>query len=359
MRLTNHDLLSWRSTCRLEIPGGASHRLVFAADGTARLDVPENLAGSLIASIELSEPGGGARRTGAFQIALEPGGGASRKVVYHTLDERGFASPAATVVGDKAMLRMPLLTESPGKAVDLIDVLARERCLPLADRNDGTARVATLHTGESTVVGRCYGSQLRGKARELLDGLDEHDIHWVTLWDDRWVNKISARLLYRPSPEGDRLAVRNLTGYSQAKNNLQLKTGDGEEEIVVPQAETEIPLANDTVLTVTVGEGSHRRELVACRFVEGEIDGERLPYFKTERTRFRFPPEDPKALQMCYLGIWLPIASKRFAELLARSEEPFGIAFPSEAVYFWLRYRHARGIVSVTSNEDLRAGLER
>jgi len=90
---------------------------------------------------------------GAFQMTLEPGQGKSeRGVVYQALSSRGTAASGA-LVSDKVMMRIPLVAERPSRSVALAELVERERCLPLADRGDGSARVVTIHAGESTVLG--------------------------------------------------------------------------------------------------------------------------------------------------------------------------------------------------------------
>jgi hypothetical protein len=359
VRLANHDAAELRCTCRFETADTREATLRFAADGLAEIQLPEDLTGTLLAVLELAEPYGGARLIGAFQMTVEPGRGKSeRGVVYQALSSRGTAASGA-LMADKVMLRIPLVAERPSRAVPLSELIDRERCLPLSDRGDGTARVITIHAGESTVLGRCYASQLRGQARGFLDALGENAIHWVTLWDDRWVNKLSARFQYRLEKGRQNLLVRNVTDYSQASNDLRIVSEGLLDERVRPGQTVSLPIDAQNHVTVLVGEGEHQRELVSCRFLEaclGKLKV-RIPLFKTEKTEFRFPPEDPAGLRMHYLGIWLPLPLERFEHLLTLAQEPLAIAFPREAVYFWIRYRHARGLLTVSSNEDLRERL--
>ncbi len=359
VRLANHNVAEWRCTCRFEAASGLEKTIRFAADGTAPLALPARTSGTLSAVLELAEPYGGARLTGAFRLTLEDGGEGRRKAVYQTLAPSGDAAASSAVVDDKVMLRIPLLAEQPGRAVALDDLLARERCVPLPDRGDGSARVVTVHAGESTVLGRCYASQLRDSVIGFLEDLGEDAIHWVTLWDDRWVNKLSTRLRYRLDSGHQSLEIRNITDYSQARNELRIVSSQRDELRVGPGEVIEFPLDPGDLLAVMVGEGEHQRELVRCRFAEmrlGKLQV-RVPFFKTEGTRFRFPPEDPQGLEMRYLGIWLPLSPERVEHLLTLAEEPLAVAFPEDAVYFWVRYRHARGTLMMSSNEDLRAGL--
>ncbi len=360
VRLANHNISEWRCSCRFEGGSGFEKTLVFAADGTARLTLPSQTSGTLSAVLELAEPYGGARLIGAFSLTLEAVEG-RRGAVYQTLGPRGAAAPSSAVVDDKVMLRIPLLAERPGRAVPLGGLLDRERCVPLPDRGDGSARVVAVHAGESTVLGRCYASQLRASVRGFLQDLGESTIHWVTLWDDRWVNKLSTCLRYRLENGHQSLEIRNVTDYSQARNELRILSSQRDELRVKPGEVIEFPLDPGDVLAVVVGEGEHQRELVRCRFVEMRLGklGVRVPVFKTEGTRFRFPPDDQQGLEMRYLGIWLPLDPERVEHLLTLAEEPLAIAFPQDAVYFWLRYRHARGTLTMSSNEDLREGLKR
>ena len=62
---------------------------------------------------------------------------------------------------------------------------------------------------------------------------------------------------------------------------------------------------------------------------------------------------------MRYLGLWLPLSPERVEHLLTLAEEPLAVAFPQDAVYLWVRFRHARGTLTMSSNEDLRAGVAR
>lgn len=374
VRLANHDVAEWHCLCRfeglrrLEASPGSDSTLYFATDGTAQLTLPADQSGTLVAVLELAEPYGGARLIGAFQLTLEPGDGKSeRGVIYQPLSNRGIAAASGALMADKVMLRIPLVAERPSRAVPLADLLKRERCLPLPDRGDGSARVLTIHSGESTVLGRCYASQLQGRTRAFLDQLGESAIHWVTLWDDRWVNKLSARLRYRLEKGRQSLEVRNITDYSAASNDLRILSDarfDQDTRVdqrVRPGETVSFALEPQNLVKVLVGEGEHQREIVSCRFVEARLGKlrVRLPVFKTERTEFEFPPEDASALKMHYLGIWLPLPLERFEHLLTLAQEPLAIAFPREAVYFWIRYRHARGMLTVSSNEDLRDGLVR
>lgn len=359
VRLANHDAAELRCTCRFETADSREPTLDFATDGTAELRLPDDLTGTLLAVLELAEPYGGARLIGAFQMTVEPGSGKSeRGVVYQALSSRGTAASGA-LVADKVMLRIPLVAERPSRAVPLSELIDRERCLPLSDRGDGTARVITIHAGESTVLGRCYASQLKGSTRRFLGELGEDVIHWVTLWDDRWVNKLSARFQFRLEKGRQSLLVRNITDYSAASNDLRIVSGGRVDERVGAGRTIALPVEAQNHLTILVGEGEHQREIVSCRFLEARLGKlkVRIPLFKTEKTEFRFPPEDPAGLRMHYLGIWLPLAPERFEHLLTLAQEPLAIAFPREAVYFWIRYRHARGLLTVSSNEDLRERL--
>jgi hypothetical protein len=362
-RLANHDFSQWRCRCRLEAVGGRGAAFEFARDGSARLELPADAAGTLVGAVELAEPDGGTHLVGAFQLTVEPDRGQSeRAVVYQPLT--GYGRPASgALVADKVMLRIPLAAERASRAVPLADLLTRERCLQLPNRGDGNARVLSVHAGETTVLGRCYASQLRGQARGYLERLGESSIHWVTLWDDRWVNKLSARLRYRDADGRESLEIRNVTDYSQARNDLLVTTrrqdGQQGEQRLAPGKSLGVPLAAQTLVTVGVGEGEHRRQLVACRFVEARLGKleVRIPAFKTERSEFRFPPEDPAALTMHFLGIWLPLPLERLEHLLTQAQEPLALSFPREAVYLWIRYRHARKMLTVTSNESLQDGL--
>lgn len=359
-RLANHDFSAWRCLCRLEAGSGRGIAFEFAGDGSARLELPANAAGTLVGTVELAEPDGGAHLVGAFQLTVEPDRGQSeRAVVYQPLTGRGSAAASGALVADKVMLRIPLVAERASRAVPLGDLLARERCLQLPNRGDGSARVMSLHAGETTVLGRCYASQLRGQAASYLERLGESAIHWVTMWDDRWVNKLSARLRYRLADGRHSLEIRNLTDYSQARNDLRVTTSLHGERPVAPGKALTVQLVPQTLVTIEVGESDQRRQLVAFRFVEAHLGKlkVRVPAFKTERTEFRFPPEDPAALTMCFLGVWLPLPLDRFQHLLTLAQEPLALAFPREAVYMWIRYRHARNMLAVTSTESLRDGL--
>ena len=359
VRLANHDVAALRCTCRFETAASFDSTIRFATDGSAEVRLPISLTGTLLAVLELAEPDGGARLIGAFQMTLEPGQGKSeRGVVYQAMSSHGTAASGA-LVADKVMLRIPLVAERPSRAVALSELLDRERCLPLADRGDGSARVLTIHAGESTVLGRCYASQLKGSTRSFLDALGEEAIHWVTLWDDRWVNKLTARFQYQLKQGQQSFAVRNITDYSQASNDLRVVSSNQLDERVRPGQTLSVPIETQNHLRVFVGQGEHQREVIACRFLEARLGKlkVRIPVFKTEKTRFRFPPEDPSGLRMHYLGIWLPLPLERFEHLLTLAQEPLAIAFPREAVYFWIRYRHARGTLTVSSNEDLRERL--
>lgn len=359
-RLANHDFSDWRCLCRLEAASGRGTAFEFASDGAARLELPADAAGTLVGAVELAEPYGGARLVGAFQLTVEPDRGRSeRAVVYQPLTGYGRTAASGALVADKVLLRIPLVAERASRAVPLADFLARERCLQLPNRGDGSARVMSLHVGESTVLGRCYASQLRGQASRYLKRLGEDAIHWVTLWDDRWVNKLSARLRYRLADGRESLEIRNVTDYSQARNDLLVTVQRHGEQRVAPGKALTVPLVPQALVTIRVGEGEHSRQLVACRFLEARLGKlkVRIPAFKTERTEFRFPPEDPAALTMHFLGIWLPLPLDRFEHLLTLAEEPLALAFPREAVYVWLRYRHTHKMLTVTSNESLRDGL--
>lgn len=364
IRLANHDVSEWQCFCRFEggrfeSRGEVGSTITFDAAGRAELRLPASLSGTLLAVLELAEPYGGARLIGTFQLTVEPPGDKSeRGVVYQALSSRGSAASGA-LVADKVMLRIPLVAERPSCAVPLADLLRRERCLPLPDRGDGDVRVVTIHAGESTVLGRCYASQLRGKTRRFLENIGEDTIHWVTQWDDRWVNKLSGQFRYRLQSGRQSLEIRNVTDYSQASNDIHVISSEAENRRVKPGETFGFELGAQALVTVLVGEGEQRRELVSCRFAEARLGKlkVRIPLFKTEKTEFRFPPEDPEGLRMRYLGIWLPLPLERFEHLLKLAEEPLAIAFPREAVYFWIRYRHARGTLTVSSNEDLRQGL--
>lgn len=356
IRLANHDVSEWQCVCRFET---GRQEFDFDADGAAWLRLPESLSGTVLAILELAEPYGGARLIGGFQLTVAPpSGDGDRGAVYQPLSSRGSAASGA-LVADKVMLRIPLVAERPSRAVPLADLLRRERCLPLPDRGDGSARVVTIHAGGSTVLGRCYASQLRGNTRDFLRGISEDGIHWVTLWDDRWVNKLSARLQYRLTGGEQTFEIRNITDYSQASNDIFVARNGGGDQRIAPGETALFETTPQTHFSVLVGEGEHRRQLVSCRFTETRLGKlkVRIPLFKTEKTEFRFPPEDPEGLRMKYLGIWLPLPLDRLEHLLKLAEEPLTIAFPREAVYFWIRYRHARAALTVSSNEDLRHGL--
>ncbi len=363
LRLGNHNLPGWQCHYRIETPARIDPELLarrFAADGKGELHLPQNARGTLLVTLELIEPYGGARLIGALLMTLSPGTSddLARQAVYQPLDGRGSAASSGAVLGEMVMLRIPLVAERPERSVPLADLLRRERCLPLSDRGDGNARVMTVHAGESTVLGRCYASQLRERPRKFLAGLGEDTIHWVTLWDDRWVNKLSARLQFGRGDDGPTLLVRNITDYSRANNPLQVESSLRGSFRLPPGGLLELPLEPQCTVGLAVGEGRHRRQLVSCRYNEVLLGGERVPYFKTEKTRFRFPPDSPdRGLEMHYLGIWLPLPVAQFEAVLAQSDDPLEVSFPREAVYCWLRYRHVHGFVAVSSNEDLQRGL--
>jgi hypothetical protein len=358
LRLADNDLPDWQRVCRVESLASAGSELglsTFDGDGASRLLFPENGEGTWTVTIELAEPYGGGRLIGAFELTVDGDGG----ITYRTVGEGGETGVGGEIISMTSAFRIPMVAERPGRAVPLKALVDRERCLPLPDRRDGAARVLTLHADESTVVGRCYASQLRGHAQEFLERLGEEHIHWVTLWDDRWVNKLSARFAYHLAGGKHSLTVRNITNYSQASNELRLVTSAHGERVLPPGESIELPLQPQDTLSLQVGEGENRRQLVACRFVELLLGKVRVPVFQTEKTHFRFPPEDRQALEMRYLGIWLPLDLARFERLLALAEEPLRVGFPDSGVYFWVRYRHGRGVLTVSSNEDLKQGLAR
>lgn len=358
LRLAENELSDWQRLCRIEGLAGAGSELgqcAFNDAGEGKVLLPESAEGTWVATVELAEPYGGARLIGAFHIIVDGKGG----VTYHPLSESGTASSAGEVISLTAAFRVPLVAERPSRAIPLRSLVERERCLPLPDRRDGSARVLTVHANASTVLGRCYASQLRGSAQEFLERLGESQIHWVTLWDDRWVNKISARLLFQSTGGEHSLTVRNITNYSQASNELRLVLGNRGERSLPPGESLELPLVPQDSLTVLVGEGENRRQLVSCRFFLIELGSESVPVFQTQNTRFLFPPDDRQALEMRYLGVWLPLDLERFETILASVEEPLRVGFPESGAYFWLRFRHGRGILTVSSNEDLKQGLAR
>ncbi len=358
LRLAENELPDWQRFCRIEGLASAGSELgqcTFNDAGEAKLLLPEAAEGTWVATVELAEPYGGARLIGAFHLVVDGESG----VTYHPLSESGTVTSTGEVISLTAAFRVPLVAERPSRAVPLRSLVERERCLPLPDRHDGSARVLTVHANDSTVLGRCYASQLRGSAQEFLERLGENQIHWVTLWDDRWVNKLSARLVFQSAGSEHSVTVRNITNYSQASNELRLVLGSRGERSLPPGESLELPVVPHDTLTLLVGEGENRRQLVSCRFVELQLGNDRIPVFQTERTRFLFPPDDRQALEMRYLGIWLPLDLERFEGLLSVAEEPLRVGFPESGAYFWLRFRHSRGILTVSSNEDLKQGLAR
>jgi hypothetical protein len=358
LRLSANDLPDWQRTCRIETVVSAGLDLgwcEFDPQGEGQLFIPDGLQGALVATIELAEPYGGARQVGTFRLTVD----ASDGITYEPLGLDGQAAGTADVFSRTASFKAPLATEKPAKAVPLRSLIERERCLPLPDRGDGAARVLTLHADPSTVLGRCYASQLRGNALEFLERLGETKIHWVTMWDDRWVNKISARIAYEIKNGEQSLEIRNITSYSQAANDLRLSSTAHGISVLPPSETTRFTIGSQDALTVSVVAVSLKNELVSCRFLEARLGKVRLPLFQTEHTQFRFPPEGKQGLMMHYLGIWLPLSLEDFERLLSVAGEPLRISFAEAGIHFWVRYRHGRGIINLTSNEDLKQGLSR
>jgi len=373
VRIHGNEYPGWERTCRIEGLTGTGHDLgssPFHASGVAALLIPGDVSGTLLASVDLAEPHGGIRLTGAFQLTIDRFSDVNiridaanqelseRGVVYQPIDVRGVGTETLEVVGDRVRLPIPLVEEQPARSIPLEDVLELERYLPLPERDDGIARVFSIHLGPTTVVGRCFASQLDAKSAALVQELGQRCVHWVTLWDDCRVNKVSAMLRYLPSGDHQSLAIRNLTDYSRARRELHI-TDAGGTRTLPPGELVEIPLEAEDLLAIGSGEGRSHRMLVRCRYEEVTIGSMKLPLFRTERTTFRFPPDGSElSLQIHYLGIWLPFELETFERSLDLAAEPLKVGFPRDMVYFWIRYRHAHSLLTVSSNEDLRQCLQ-
>ncbi|MCP4659756.1 MAG: hypothetical protein GY856_30505 [bacterium] len=373
VRIHGNEYPEWERSCRIEGLTGTSHDLgssPFHASGAAALLIPGDVSGTLLASVDLAEPHGGIRLTGAFQLTIDRFGDVNiridtadqevgeRGVVYQPINVSGVGTETLEVVGDKVHLPIPLVEEQPARSLPLEDILDLEQYLPLPERDDGIARVFSIHLGSTTVVGRCFASQLDAKSATLLQELDQHCVHWVTLWDDCRVNKVSAMLRYQPSGDQQSLLIRNVTDYSRARRELHLIDSGGTRALP-PGESAEIPLEAEDLVAIGSGEGRNHRVLVRCRYEEVILGSMKLPLFRTERTTFRFPPDGSElSLQIHYLGIWLPFELETFERTLDLAAEPLKVGFTRDMVYFWIRYRHAHGLLTVSSNEDLRQCLQ-
>ena len=214
-------------------------------------------------------------------------------------------------IKEAAEKALPVSTGS----VPLERLSERHEVLTLPDRGDGIARVLSLHLGPTTVIGRCYASQLRHAARGALEGMGEDRVHWVLAWDDDRLSQLMVRLRYRTIDEGDNVVeVQNIAGYSSRKQSFSI-TGEASVGRKIETGETiDVAMRPGVALTLTSGVGSGRQQLVQWVADVISLGDTRVPVFRTTATTFLFPPTGLETTLVRYLGAWIPTG---YEDLLA------------------------------------------
>ncbi len=225
----------------------------------------------------------------------------------------------------KAAAGKPL--PAPVGSVALERLSQRHEVLALPDRGDGIARVLSLHLGPTTVVGRCYATQLREASSNALEALGEDRVHWVLAWDDERLNQLIAHLRSGTKEGGASIEVRNTTGYSSRKQSLAVTAEAGIERTIHAGERVELPLRPGIALTLTTGVDSGRQQLVRLAGEMVDRGGTRFPVLQTT-TSFLFPPSGGVEARMVrYLGGWIPLSTEELATLLSGGAEPVEVRF--------------------------------
>ncbi len=359
---------SWDRVCRVENLGDAGD-FRFQHGGIAAVAIPGELVGRLLLGLRFEEPSSGRRligncpleirRYGDFKVHIDARGQeAGDGIIYQPIELGEGDSGALAIVEGEVRLPVQLHEEPLRGSLPLSVLTARERLIRLQQREDGVARMLSLHVGAAAVVGRCYASQLRPEARQRLEGVGQTKVHWVTHWDDPQINQVSALLRFRSAGDEPRLEVKNLTDYSSAGQTLELARDSGDFRQVDPGEECEISLDEGRVLQLAVGEGVRRRELVRFIHEEVAVGGVACPLIRTERAVFPFPPDAEDARLVRFLGAWLPIKLRDLRGLLALEETELLIQFRDQELRLALAFDRRRKQITVSSNEDLTRGLD-
>ncbi len=217
-------------------------------------------------------------------------------------------------------------------SVALETLIQRQEVLPLPVRGDGIARMLSLHLGPTTVVGRCYATQLHETARKALGALGEDRVHWAVAWDDDRLNQIFARLSYRMVHGDIWIEVHNVTDYSSRPQAFSARTEADSERQVQPGEKVELSLKPGIALTFTTGLGSGRQQLVRLTGQTISYGASKLQTFQTATT-FLFPPKGgDDATLVRYLGGWIPIGVEELTSLLIDGAEPLNLRFPEDSL---------------------------
>ncbi len=211
------------------------------------------------------------------------------------------------------------LPAAPG-SVPLKRLSQLEEVLTLPGREDGVARVLSLHLGPTTVIGRCYASQLREAARRSLEALDETRVHWPLAWDDERLNQLVARLWYQSGRDGSRIEIQNLTEYSVRPQSFVLTAEAGAEVTIRAGRQAELSLQPGRAWVLTTDAGSGRQQLARLVAETVERGDARFQVLRTT-TSFLFPPTGgDEATLVRYLGCWVPLALEELAAYLSDAE---------------------------------------
>ncbi len=225
----------------------------------------------------------------------------------------------------------------------------RHEVLTLPDRGDGIARVLSLHLGPTSVIGRCYASQLREAARLSLEALGEDRVHWALAWDDERLNQVIARFHCRPGRDGSQIEIQNLTDYSVRPQSFAVTSEADVERAIDPGEKIELPVRPGIALTLTTGVDSGRQHLVRLVGETVARNGSPFPVLQTA-TSFLFPPTGgDEATLVRYLGGWIPLGSEELAALLTGDAEPVGIRFARDDLELSIYSEAGRLFVSAST----------
>ena len=366
IEIEGNEYREWNRTCRI----GSLAEGTFTALSMVQMVLEGDIGGELVAVLEFTDEGRGRRLTGAFRLQIDRRESNSQNVVvgnqhtegagviYQPIEVKGAEAKEVRLVGDKALIPVPLEEERPGTSVPLEELLERETFIALPEIPGRPVRVFQLRVDKNLVLGRCYANQLSGKAQEALERIvNPPRVHWVTTWDDDRVNRISALLGLGSRGAQDLLLVRNITDYSRQGTPLALVCDDEPEVIVKPGGVHHVELEPEQEISICVGEGTTRRTLARLSFQEtllettsGQVP---VPVLQTVNTSFPFPPDGgDNTVRVHFLGVWLAVTPKRLRELLQGGGGDLQVEFWQDD--FRLRFSSDHRAVVVGSNVDLR-----
>ena len=185
-------------------------------------------------------------------------------------------------------------------------------------------------------------------------------MNWVTVWDDRRLNRLLVAVEVQEEQDRTVLRFENLTDYSRlAAKSMEVLVEGVSRGRVEPGEMADIAILPGEEIVLSVEAPAGMLEVLR-RTAEDVVAGEVvITVIRTIRSRFSWPPEGDRR-EIHFLGLWIPRTRDELSRLLRPSGSSLWVGFPEEnGLGLEIDWNRRLASLAVAGTVNLKACLER